>query len=489
MDNIKFYSNQVWLAEDQSDPDALSAKIVICDFSVNKNGVQLNRDTINEWVSSLVTAPLVGKIKAKANGEIDFTSHNATVVTRVDENGEKYSDVEFNTDAFGTFVSAEIEMVDGAECIVATAKVWKRFYDASNLILKRIKEGTLSTSWEISVEDAEKKIVSGSIVKVINKGRFIGHALLSSNTPPAYDISRVLEVASANEDEELCSAIIRDVMSMANDPIGNEVHEMDEIINETVETVEEVIAEIVEETPVVEEVAEVAEVEETVEVVIPEPEVEKSELTMRDLRRKIEDALYMTVRKYLDVGFIFPESHTGWAHDWEDKETDMHEFSYAVNDDEVTVFDIQRVTLLVSPRNINSSFDEKNAALVDANAKINELSAQIESLSVYKEAAEKAEREAAEAKRISDVAELRAYTESASIFTKEELASTEIEEMISSLKTTEIKALIADRIVAKSRKTKPEVATVKQPKERVDINTVPDTNLATAFREYIHGKK
>ena len=85
--------------------------------------------------------------------------------------------------------------------------------------------------------------------------------------------------------------------------------------------------------------------------------------------------------------------------------------------------------------------DEKNAALVDANAKINELSAQIESLSVYKEAAEKAEREAAEAKRISDVAELRAYTESANIFTKEELASTEIEEMISSLKTTEIKAL------------------------------------------------
>lgn len=67
--------------------------------------------------------------------------------------------------------------------------------------------------------------------------------------------------------------------------------------------------------------------------------------------------------------------------DWQDKETDMYEFSYTVNEDEVIVFDIQRVTLLVSPRNINSSMDEKNAALVDANAKINELSAQIESLS------------------------------------------------------------------------------------------------------------
>lgn len=165
MDNVKLFSNKVWLAEEQGDPDALIAKIVICDFGVNKNGVMLNRDTIEEWMSSLVNAPLVGKIKAKSNGEIDFTSHNATVVTRVDENGNEYADIEFNTDAFGTFVDASIETIEGAECIVATARVWKRFYDASNLIVKRIKEGTLSTSWEIAVEKSTSRIMNGSPCK------------------------------------------------------------------------------------------------------------------------------------------------------------------------------------------------------------------------------------------------------------------------------------------------------------------------------------
>lgn len=424
MDNIKFYSNQVWLAEEQGDPDALSAKIVICDFSVNKNGVQLNRDTINEWVSSLVNAPLVGKIKAKGNGEIDFTSHNATVVTRVDENGEQYSDIEFNTDAFGTFTSAEIELVDGVECIVATAKVWKRFYDASNLIVKRIKEGTLSTSWEISVEDAEKKIISGSIVKVINKGRFIGHALLSSATAPAYDISRVLEVASANDDEELCSAILRDVMSMANDSTGNEVQIMnDEIINETVEPVEEVIAEIVEETPVVEEV------EETVEVVAEEPQeivqVDPAVSELDEAKAQIES--------------------------------------------------------------LKAEIDEKNSALVEATKQINELSAQIKALAPYKEAAEKAELEAAEAKRNAEIEELRQYAESAGVLSKEELESEEVSALIKDLKIFEVKALIADRIVEKSKNAKPiETSQKRTPKVRTEINYSEDTtNPVDALRNFI----
>lgn len=479
MDNIKFYSNQVWLAEEQGDPDALSAKIVICDFSVNKNGVQLNRDTINEWVSSLVNAPLVGKIKAKGNGEIDFTSHNATVVTRVDENGEQYSDIEFNTDAFGTFTSAEIELVDGVECIVATAKVWKRFYDASNLIVKRIKEGTLSTSWEISVEDAEKKIISGSIVKVINRGRFIGHALLSSATAPAYDISRVLEVASANEDEELCSAILRDVMSMANDSTGNEVQSMEENINETVKTV-------VEEAPAVEETAET---NETTEVVESETEqTEKAELTMWDLRKKVEDAICRKLYvRWLDMIWLFPVSAKAWAHKYDDDEMSLNEFTYTVANDEVEVSEPSLVTLTVAPREINSAFDEKNSALVEANKQINELSAQVEALAPYKAAAEKAELEAAEAKRNAEIAELREYAESAGVLSKEELESEEVAALINDLKALEIKALIADRIVEKSKNAKPiETSQKRTAKVRTEINYSEDTtNPVDALRNFI----
>lgn len=444
----------------------------------NFNGTMLpHDDTAEEKAQTLKNMPVVAKYTTDVMGKPTFKGHEVSI----DKNGE----VVFGTTPIGVHTDVwiaedQVEVTDGTTktlpCLFAKQRIWSRNKNAVAAIQRLYSENNLHNSWEISVS----QYVFENGVKRLTDYAFEGNCLLGTAKPAYGSSAEVLTVAT---DELLVAEALSQDM-LENDSTGNEVHKMDEIINETVETVEEGIAETVEGTPVVEEVAEV---EETVEVIAPEPEI--SELTMRDLRRKIEDALYMTVRKYLDVGFIFPESHTCWAHDWEDKETDMYEFSYTVNEDEVIVFDIQRVTLLVSPRNINSSMDEKNAALVDANAKINELSAQIESLSVYKEAAEKAEREAAEAKRISDVAELRAYTESANIFTKEELASTEIEEMISSLKTTEIKALIADRIVAKSRKTKPEVATVKQLKERVDINTVPDTNLATAFREYIHGKK
>lgn len=436
MDNVKLFSNKVWLAEEQGDPDALIAKIVICDFGVNKNGVMLNRNTIEEWMSSLVNAPLVGKIKAKSNGEIDFTSHNATVVTRVDENGNEYADIEFNTDAFGTFISVEIETIDDVECIVATAKVWKRFYDASNLILKRIKEGTLSTSWEISVEKAKKQIRNGALVKVIDRGRFVGHTLLSAQTQPAYSISRVLEVASKDDDEELCSALIRDVMKM-NDSNGNEVEKMDEV--KTIDTSEqEVIAggvEIGEEEKAAETQPE--------ETGTTEEQAEEKVISVDEIpAEKIENPM----QAQLDEA-------------------------------------------LAKIEELNASVAEKASALIEAQKQINELTAQIAELAPYREAAEQAAREKAEAERKEKVDALRAYAEESGMVSKEELESGEIAEMIQNLKETDLKVVICDRIVAKQKTAKPaETAQKHNVKMKAEINFHEDTtNPVELFRKYING--
>lgn len=439
MDNVKLFSNKVWLAEEQGDPDALIAKIVICDFGVNKNGVMLNRDTIEEWMSSLVNAPLVGKIKAKSNGEIDFTSHNATVVTRVDENGNEYADIEFNTDAFGTFVDASIETIEGAECIVATARVWKRFYDASNLIVKRIKEGTLSTSWEIAVEKSTSRIMNGSLVKVIDKGRFIGHSLLGSSVPPAYDISRVLEVAAKdeNDDDQLCSALIRDVMKM-NDSNGNEVEKMDEV--KTIDTSEqEVIAGGVELGE--EEKAAETQPEETGTT---EEQAEEKVISVDEIpAEKIENPL----QAQLDEA-------------------------------------------LAKIEELNASVAEKASALIEAQKQINELTAQIAELAPYREAAEQAAREKAEAERKEKVDALRAYAEESGMVSKEELESGEIAEMIENLKETELKVLICDRIVAKQKKAKPtETASVNPTNVRTNIFSSAVDDSYSIFREKVFGSK
>ena len=62
MEKVVLLSNRVWIAENASNGN-LQAKIVICDFSTNLNGVRLNRDTVENWMHSIINQPLVGKIK------------------------------------------------------------------------------------------------------------------------------------------------------------------------------------------------------------------------------------------------------------------------------------------------------------------------------------------------------------------------------------------------------------------------------------------
>ena len=65
------------------DPTALTAKLIICDFSTNKNDVKLNRNTAENWIHTLVSQPVVGKIAITDNGEADFTGHNLHPVIKL----------------------------------------------------------------------------------------------------------------------------------------------------------------------------------------------------------------------------------------------------------------------------------------------------------------------------------------------------------------------------------------------------------------------
>ena len=47
-------------------------------------------------MSTLKNKPLVGKIKMRSDGEFDFSGHNVKVVEKVDENGKRYKDIEFD---------------------------------------------------------------------------------------------------------------------------------------------------------------------------------------------------------------------------------------------------------------------------------------------------------------------------------------------------------------------------------------------------------
>ena len=494
MDKVILYSSQVFLSEENTNPDSYIAKFIICDFGRNKNGVALDREHIEEWLATLNNKPLVGKIKMRYDGEYDFSGHNMKVVTKKDENGNKYKDVIFDTSAFGSFFNVAVETIDGKDYIVASCEIWKRFSQACDIIIKRIEEGTLYTSWEISVEKSRQGIIDGMATKIIELGRFMGHCLLSKYTEPAYDSSCLLEIASTNEeDAEITDALSQDFMSQElsiNNPIDKEENELAKKTIETevseeievtipAESTEEVVAEVVE--PVVEtpEVTEpVTETSETSEETPEEPTTETSALTVHDLRCRIAEACTKAYGDWCYVAFWFPEEHTVWC-DYCGKKSDLDFllFTYEVADDEVTVSEPVPVSLAVSISEVNKVISEKDDALVKANETIQNLENQVSALQPFKDAADKAELEKAEAEKVEKKNNLKTYAMKSGFISEEEMSeNAEIAEMVENLNEAGIKAIIAERFMA-SLSGKVETSSVETASTvSVDLNSEENEN-------------
>jgi len=226
MNNVLIANNNVLYSELQEDENSLIAKFIICDFGINGNNVMLNRKTIDSWIDTIISQPVVAAIGVNDDGTCDFEGHNVSVVSRVGEDGQVYQDMKFDTSAIGAFDSVEIATINNKEYIVATAKLWKRYPDFCALIKKRMSEGSIATSWEIAVDSSHFEIIGGQKVKVIDKGSFLGHALLNNSFPPAYKDSKMLEVASKNQsDSDLIEALKRDIVATKDSNINIEKKE------------------------------------------------------------------------------------------------------------------------------------------------------------------------------------------------------------------------------------------------------------------------
>ena len=462
MDIVKFDSNKVWLGSTE-DRDALYAKFLICDFGTNLNSVRLNRNRIDEWLYTLVDQPLVGKIVMRADGTKDFTGHNARIVKRTAEDGSEYEDVEFDTSAFGTFQDVAIEEIDGRECIVATAKVWRRFHDASTIIEKRCESGDLHTSWEVGVDEASMEIEDGRPVKVIDRGHFIGHCLLGKNVLPAYPCSGLLDVAEVDEDQALLNAIVRETM------VSEEIEDMPN-------PNEEIVVE-----PVVEEVAPAVEEAEIVDTPAeePAPEVEQSALTHWDLQSAIARAARAKYETWLYIAYWFPEEHVCWAKtDKCENELAFVMFSYEVTaDEEIIIGEPTPVTLTVSVSSLNDHIAELNNTIAELSANNTRLENEVAALDVFRKAHEEAEHAQA-------VAELRQYVVDSGRFTEDEIDG-ELSSVIEELDRSRINAMISERVVDEMRKAKP-VVTASMKTTEIVLPPEEKADGAALIRNFLH---
>lgn len=486
LESVILESSIIEVSELDSHPDYLQAKFVISDFDTNKNGVRLNRDTIEEWMSTLVGSPLLGKITKQQNnkGE-DFASHEMKIVSFKGEDGKKHRKAVFDTSAFGVFTDVGIEKVDDVECIVATARVWKRFEKACKIIQERAEN--LKSSWEIATEKYTTTIEKGSPVKIIDMGRFIGHCCLGSLIPPAYDRTAVLEVASEQEDE-LNIALMEDLQNLnISSNIETEEKEV-KSMQDNVEIITEQTAEVVDtvttsETIETETPTETSEIVENTEqqdgdVVVEastateeqtvetsneetpandtvEQDAEVSALTSNDLRCKLERAFDKLVdaegHRYCGWCYmLFPADNTAWFRECgRDIETELIEVKYTVENDNVTITETNKVVLTVSPREINQVIAQKDNAIIEMSAQIQSLNDKVAELQPYKDKIDEIEKAEKEAQFEKDKKELSDYAISSGYITTEELeTSEELKGYIEKLDKASIKSLIADRVVA-----------------------------------------
>ena len=475
MDNIVFYSDQVYLSEN-SNPDSYIAKFIICDFGRNKNGVALDRNTIENWMSTLKNKPLVGKIKMRYDGEYDFTGHNVREVEKVDENGNKYREVEFDTEAFGTFFDVAIETINDKEYIVASCEIWKRFTKACEIIVNRIQEGSLSTSWEISVEKSTQGIIDGLMTKIIQAGRFIGHCLLGKNVSPAYDSSGLLEIASTNYDMEFAEALSQDILSQGLDKENEAKEENNLQSNIETQVAEENVEETVVETPV----ADTTESSTETEVIENKDETEVSQLTEYDLRKKICEACRAKLDKWCWISFHFPVEKEVWLEvDGRESELDFVRMTYTVENDTITVSDPEEVKLTVSIADVNTKIAEleaevstKDEAIIKSGEEITRLKTEISELSPFKEKFEQAEQERIENELKEKKDNLVSSITKSGLITKDEIeASEELKGYVDNLDEKSLKAILADRYIASLNDNTTEISETQKEVETETAST------------------
>lgn len=176
--------------------------------------------------------------------------------------------------------------------------------------------------------------------------------------------------------------------------------------------------------------------------------VEVSMMTERDLRRALYEALAKDGMKYPWIAFLFPADNIAWVKDEESEKRDLYfvEVQYAIEEGNVSIVSKTEVELMASPRDFNNMLSQRDE-------KIKSLEKDVSSLSEYKEKWEAEEQRKKAEEKARQVASLRNWAEERGCFTEEELSQDgEIGKLISELKTLEVKAMAADRMIARQHK-------------------------------------
>lgn len=403
----------------------------------NFNSVVLPVDTASEIAETLVDQPVVAKYKTH-KGKPDLGGHEV-IKTKT---GDK-----FGTENIGVHTAVEVKddtvEINGETktlpCLFAKCKIWTRNANMVAAVKRLFSEGKLFSSWEIQTSSYEMK----DGLKYLKDYVFYSNCLLGTGHSPSYgDCATALTIAEEDKTPEMliAEALAIDIENINTKEDKNLNSENNPIANTDPEDLskENTISENQDETS---------------EVNTPET-TEVADMTIRDLRIKLENIIRNKVR-YSWIAFMFPnEKYVLVEYDERESELDYMKFTYEVNGNDVTIGEPEKVSLVVSVANINTEIDAKNDAIIAANEEIKSLKTAIAELEPYKEEAEKCKKEKAEKELAEKQDSLKSYAIKSGYISAEEIeTSEEIKTMISEVNEIAVKALIVDRLMASKAET------------------------------------
>lgn len=454
-EKIYIASNNVELSETKS---YLELTTLMCYYDVpNENGVTLPYKDAIEKAQTLVNMPVVAKYKV-INKKPDLGGHEAYIhpVTK---------EIEFDTDEIGTHTSVcikdtEIELHGEKRvlpCLFSTSRIWTTRHKNTVKAIKRLyDEGTLTSSWEITVNAYEYK----DGIKVLSDYSFDANCLLGSNSLPAYPCASVLDMASLEQSQlMIAEALTKD-------------KEEDEQV------------EIEKENTVVTEDSQI-ENKNTYETNptggnSDTTQVETSAMTYTDFRKALSKACSDKVsNSYLAI--IMADENYCLCDAYDLSELEFYKFDYKIENNTVAVSEPEKIKLVVSVAEINKAISTRDDEIIASNNTITELNKEISELKKYKDIVESIEAEKIKAENSAKIEKLKSLAlTSGYISEKETLEDETIKTMIASLDEIGIKSLIVDRMLV--AKAKP----IETSEMHIDVSGTDSDKSVSAFSYYMN---
>lgn len=201
----------------------MTMNIIILSEDINYNKAQFTSDFIEGVIENkekFIGIPFLVNREKLENGDVDELTHELDINTG-----------ELKTDQIGSFVDFWKEEIDGANCLLGSIRIFKRFSKTCSAIIDLVEDNALETSCEVLVQDYQE--ISEDGVRKIHyndgKNALIGSAIVTNGAerrakPTLLIAEAYAQDISENKGGEVMPKEIKDKIEKFNKDVEIKYH-------------------------------------------------------------------------------------------------------------------------------------------------------------------------------------------------------------------------------------------------------------------------